>query len=120
MEDYFLFVLSNVKYPGYAFKVYRTGSLAEPSYYLQITCDGQCNVTGAPMSWKSRKWQLSRHMTVSEIVQTAFMATMAANEHETRENFTYKGASVFDPHYDVEKLHALRTSGEAISERAAA
>lgn len=31
-------------------------------------------------------------------------------EHEARENFKYKGASIFDPHYDVEKLFELRSS----------
>lgn len=35
--------------------------------------------------WKGRKWFLSPHMCKSEVVQTAFMAIMAYNEHELRE-----------------------------------
>ena len=79
--------------------------------WLQVVCKaGKCNVTGKPLSWKGRKWRLSHHMTKSEIVQTALMATLAAVEHETREAFLYKGEAIFDPHYDVEALHVLRAS----------
>jgi len=76
--------------------------------YLQITCDSKCNVTGKQMKWKSRKWFLSTHATKSEIVQTAFKATLTAMEHETREQFLYLDRSIFDPHYDVDKLWKLR------------
>lgn len=79
--------------------------------YLQISDQkGTCNVTGEPLTWKGRKWRLSWHMTKSEVVQTALMATLAAVEHETREQFLYKGQPIFDPHYDVEDLHLLRAA----------
>lgn len=43
-------------------------------------------------------------MTTSEVVRTAFMASMAYNEHELREAFTFDGKAIFGPHIDV---HAL-------------
>lgn len=57
---------------------------------------------------KARKWPLSQHMIPSEIVQTAFLALLTAQEHEIREAFTYRGESIFGPHYDVEDLVELR------------
>lgn len=101
-----------ISYPGFQYIIRHDGN-----YYLQIDCAGKCNVTGKDLSWSGRKWRLSLHMTDSEVVQTAFMATMAALEHEARELFTYRGVSVYDPHYDVEKLVKLRRSHDALSER---
>lgn len=75
------------------------------------------NVTGVPMAWKGRKWLLSEHMTDGEIVQTAFLATLTAIEHEIRETFTYCGAAIFDPHYDIHKLVELRQRPDALKER---
>lgn len=70
------------------------------------------------VTWNGRKWPISRHSTDGEIVQTAFLALMTAIEHEARERFTYKGVSVFDPHYDIDKLVALRQSpGGGLKER---
>jgi hypothetical protein len=43
-------------------------------------------------------------MTRSELVQTAFKAVLTSIEHEAREQFTYKGARVFGPHFDIEAL----------------
>jgi hypothetical protein len=54
-----------------------------------------------------RKWRISYWMTKSEIVQTAFKAYLAWLEHEAREAFTYKGAAIFGPHFDVEALVEL-------------
>jgi hypothetical protein len=54
-----------------------------------------------------RKWFLSRHMTKSEVVQTALMAVLAAEEHEAREHFRYRGRAIFGPHFNVDVLHAM-------------
>lgn len=81
--------------------------------YLQIKVnDGKCNVTGGDWAWTGRKWRLSAFMTDGEIVQTAFKAVLTALEHEAREQFLYRGVSIFDPHYDIEKLVELRRSGD--------
>lgn len=52
----------------------------------------------------ARKWRLENGYTVSDIIKVAFMATLAAEEHEAREEFKYKGVSVFGPHLDVDAL----------------
>ena len=88
--------------------------------YLQIRVDGVCNMSGEPFAWGSRKWFLSPYMTRSEVVQTAFKAVMTAMEHEVREQFMYRGQTIFDPHYDVDKLVALRAKANALDERGAA
>jgi hypothetical protein len=53
---------------------------------------------------KGRKWTLSPYMTKSEVVQTAFKAIMTAEEHEIREKFTYRGKTIFGPHFNVDML----------------
>lgn len=62
------------------------------------------NPAAPPAYQKSRKWMLSPHMTKSEVVQTAFKAVMTAEEHETREKFSYRGQPVFGPHFDLDQL----------------
>lgn len=87
-------------------------------YYLQVgDLKATCNVTGNEVSWRGRKWLLSEHMTDGEIVQTVFKAVLTAMEHEVRELFLYRGHSIFDPHYDIDKLVELRRSEGAIKER---
>lgn len=54
--------------------------------------------------WHCRKWRISVHMTPSELIQTCFMAAMAAEEHECREAFLYKGCAVLSPHHDLDVL----------------
>lgn len=86
--------------------------------YLQVTCpQGIDNVTGDAYAWRGRKWYISEHATVSEIVQTAFKAYLTAIEHEAREQFLWKGQPVFDPHYDLDKLAELRSRPDALKER---
>ena len=81
---------------------------------LQLNApDAIDNDTGDLKAWAGRKWRLSVHMTRSEIVQTALMAVLAAEEHEARELFTYRGERVYSPHYDVEKLVELRRAGDS-------
>jgi hypothetical protein len=48
------------------------------------------NVTGKPEEQKSRWWRLSKHMTLTEIINTAFACCQMAEKHEFRENFNYK------------------------------
>lgn len=47
---------------------------------------------------RSRSWLLTPEMTNDEIVRTALLAVLTAEEHETRELFTYRGAAPFQPH----------------------
>jgi hypothetical protein len=112
--DDFADIIDRIEYPGLDINLF--SNLYET--FLIVECrEGTCNVTGKPKGWKGRKWRLSPFMTDGEVVQTAFMAIMAANEHETREQFTYRGVSVFDPHYDIDKLVELRKQPDALKER---
>jgi hypothetical protein len=112
-DEIILLVLGRISYPGFSFVLGYKGG--EP--FLQIECSGHCNVSGVPLVWKSRKWLLSRHMTVSEIVQTAFKATLTAIEHEARENFRYRNVAIFGPHFNVERMVTLASDASATDER---
>ena len=59
--------------------------------YLQVQFMGEDVETGKVELQKCRKWVLSYHMTETEIVNTAFKAIQAAEDHEIREFFRYKG-----------------------------
>ncbi len=48
-----------------------------------------------------RKWWVSSHCTLSEVVETAFKAARAAIDHELKESFRFEGEPVYNPHFDV-------------------
>lgn len=96
-------ILANVKFDNYVFTVYENGG--HP--YLQATYPERCIQTGEVEIQHTRKWQLSYHMTKSELVQTAFKCALTSMEHRTRELFKYKGKRIFGPHFDVERLVEL-------------
>lgn len=50
-------------------------------------------------------------MTRSELVQTAFLACLTAEEHECREGFLYKEQRIFGPHFNVDELAELAARG---------
>ena len=86
----------------------------EGRFYIQIRQESTCNRTGKPYNEGGRKWDLSQHMTESEVVFTAWKAYLTFIEHEAREQFHYKGKKIFDPHIDV---NALLEACEKISRR---
>lgn len=93
-------VLDYTPYPGWQDE--QTGPRI---WLLRVRCDDdRCNDSGEPMVWTGRKWFISRHSTVSEVVQTALKAVLTAAEHELREQFTYQGVRVFDPHMDLPQV----------------
>lgn len=85
-------LVSQISYKDWVFKLKPVGD----TLYLQVQFkDGE-------EEWNGRKWLLSPHMTASEIVQTALLAVLTAEEHEAREKFTFRGRHVFGPHIDIE------------------
>jgi hypothetical protein len=74
------------------------------SVYLQWSFDAPCAKTGDVLPQMGRKWYLSPHMTISELVGTAFKAAIAAEEHECRELFRWNGKRIFNPHISVYAL----------------
>ena len=101
-------ILAQCRYPGYTFAVHGTFAQDEGATYLQATFDAPCTTAGDVQPQKTRKWMLSPHMTRSEIVQTTFKCVLTAVEHEARENFRYRGQTIYGPHFDVEALVAHR------------
>lgn len=72
--------------------------------YLQVTFLAEDLSEKTIVEQHGRKWWLSQFMTRSEIVSTALMAVLAAEEHEAREAFRYNGRPIFGPHFDVDAL----------------
>lgn len=100
-------LLAQVSYPGYSFHIEGAFATPEPTF-LQARFKAPDN--DAPEVTRiqhTRKWLLSPFMTPSELVQTAFKCVLTSVEHEARELFTYGGARVFGPHFDIEALAAL-------------
>ncbi len=96
-------VLHEVRYKdGWKFRVEPLGD----GFFLQCVFAAPDNDApgSVPTEQHGRKWYVSPHMTVSELVQTAFLAVKIAEEHELRELFTYRGQRVFGPHFNVNSL----------------
>lgn len=66
---------------------------------------------------KSRTWLIGPEATKSEIVQTALLAALVAEEHETREAFRYKGAKIFGPHFDADTMVEIAKKRENLDIR---
>ena len=77
----------------------------------------RCARTGVLTLQHTRKWLLSKHMTQSEIVQTAFKCALTSVEHEAREQFTYRGKPIFGPNLNVDQLVDL-CAAESLDVRA--
>lgn len=84
------------------------GEIGHPAY-LQVSGTGPDNHNPhRQITWRGRKWRLSEHMTETEVVKTALLAVLNAQQHETLERFTYCGATIFDPHISVDALLSAR------------
>lgn len=107
-------ILKLVHFPGYKFQI--IGNFIS-STHLQAAFYAPCNISGSNASRQTtRKWQLSAHMTPSELVQTALKCVLTSIEHEAREKFRYRGMAIFGPHFDVERLVELCGKGDAAQE----
>jgi hypothetical protein len=76
-------------------------------FLIQLSSEEADVEGGDRQLYAGRKWHISQSATESEIVQTAFKAVVTWQEHEARDQFTYKGARPFSPHFDVEGLVEL-------------
>jgi hypothetical protein len=100
-------VLLLVRFFNYEFSI-REG---HGGVFLQAMYEDKDIYTGKVEPQYTRKWLLSPAMTRSEIVQTAFKCCMTSFEHRCREAFTYEGARIFGPHFDVDDLAQLCKAG---------
>ena len=73
--------------------------------YIQVSCaDAVCAVSGEPAPYRGAKHYLSKWMCRQELVGKAYGAIRDAEEHEMRENFRYRGRSIYNPHIDPDVL----------------
>lgn len=94
-------VVSDIQFNDWTFRV---DTYSDGTPYIQVLFVDKDRITGNEEIQRCRKWVLSFHMVNSEIVRTAFKAVTAAMEHEVEEAFKYKGARIFNPHVDLDKL----------------
>jgi hypothetical protein len=99
-------ILADVRFPGYSFVLHGDFVDGKATYLQGVFTAPDNDQPRVMRPQHTRKWLLSQHMTRSELVQTAFKCVLTSIEHEARERFTYKGARVFGPHFDVEVLAA--------------
>ena len=113
LED-FLLIIQRITFPGMGLRLeQRSGEI-----FLSVVCpEGKNNETGAEEPWSGRKWLLQRHMTNSEVVQTAFKAILTAHEHEARELFLYRGQPVMMGHFDLEQVATLLANRALLIDR---
>lgn len=102
-------VIDKVTYKeGWSIKVFQKNKIP----FIQVIFMGADETTGMIEEQKCRKWSLSYHMTTTEIVYTVLKAIQAAEDHETREFFKYKGVRIANPHFSVEDIVGLVKSKE--------
>mgnify|MGYP001079200400 CR=1 FL=1 len=73
--------------------------------YIQIEVTNSIDsVSRETCDWKSGKRYLSFHMCRQEIIGLVYGLIEAAEIHEMREWFRYRGASIYNPHLDPDVL----------------
>ena len=97
-------IASKIQYKDWTLRVERDNSAENGRVFLQWIYDDNCVIKGDYREWHCRKWYLSPYMLESEIVNTAFAAALAAEEHDAREKFKYKDVRLFNPHISLEAL----------------
>lgn len=101
-------VIDRVSYPGYTFLTRQT----EDGWLVWAKFEASCTVKGGPpVPWTARKWYVSQHSCLSEVVGTLLKLVLTSVEHEARENFRFAGITPFDPHLDVMELGKLSARG---------
>lgn len=107
--EMFLLVKEITYKPGWTIELRSEGAGGRP--YVQIEVDERSGASldshardGTRTPWKSAKRYLSPFMCRQEIVGAVFGLIKDAEEHEIREWFRYRGASIFNPHLDPDAL----------------
>ena len=103
---------SRVRYRDWKFEVEQEDVMRSGTWdidlHLRVHWTAPDNVTGAPEVQKSRWWRLSKHMTLTEIINTAFACCQMAEKHEFREtfNFLHEGqwTMPYNTHTHIEAL----------------
>ena len=103
-------IVQNITYrPGWAILIGKDRS-DRPFVQISVSEESEASLspfTGIREPWKSGKHYLSPHMCRQEVVGAVFGAIKAAEEHEMKEWFRYKNASIYNPHLDPDALAEL-------------
>jgi len=102
-------IVADIRYKDWTLRAERDNADENGRVFLQWVYADACVITGNTEEWHCRKWYLSPHMLESEIVKTAFAAALAAEEHDTREKFSYKSIRLFNPHISLEAMMEAAT-----------
>lgn len=104
-------VLVSVKYKDWKFKVHSISAFSgipevddNGDLLLWVEFMAPDNVTGKLELQQGRKWLIEANSRATQIVQCAWLAVQRAEMHEIAEQFSYKGAMVFNRHLDVDAL----------------
>jgi hypothetical protein len=87
-------ILSNIKYKNWDI----VAEARLDCFVIQVQFQGINVDTGKMELQKCRKWFISQHACLNEVVTTAHKAVEAAEKHEMNENFKYYGYAIFNPH----------------------
>jgi hypothetical protein len=94
-------ILSEVTFPGYWWIVTKDSD----GVRIHARFMAPCNVAGGePQEQRTRRWGIRPEASKSEIIGTALKCVLTSVEHETREQFKYKGKAIFGPHFNVDIL----------------
>lgn len=103
-------IVQNISYrPGWTILIGKDLS-DRPFVQISVSEESEASLspfTGAREPWKSGKHYLSPHMCRQEVVGAVFGAIKAAEDHEMKEWFRYKNASIYNPHLDPDALAEL-------------
>ncbi len=89
-------------------------------FFIQVRFVDKDRDTGKLSTIKGRKWYISTHAIVDEVVKTAWLAIELAERHEMMEAFLVDGRAPFHPHnefsgmLDLPKCHRTEIVPEAV------
>lgn len=105
-------IIADIDYkPHWFVNVYPGKSNVEAYIQLEVTIATD-SVTGEKTGWKGAKRHVSEWMCRQEIVGMVYGMIEAAEIHEMREFFRYKGRSIYNPHIDPDALVELASKAE--------
>lgn len=93
-------ILGRVRYLDWRWRVLPKGD----GFLIQAVFIAPDANNGGLFEQRGRKWYVSSHSTLSEVVETAWAAVQRAVLHEARENFYYAGSKLHDPHLDAREM----------------
>ena len=94
-------IIGQISFQDRKFRVLEKGD----GFLLQMTyLEPDVRKFGSPPVLQStRKYYISPYMSVSEVVETAWLMVQRSQLHIASEHFTYQGRRVYSQHFDVNR-----------------